>query len=102
MARLPIPGKDVGTWGNLLNDYLSVSHNPDGSIKASALPPMASDGFTGSTGTQGPQGIQGATGPQGPQGAPCIPWGPWGPVEPVKPSDAIGGNALALILPSGL
>ena len=28
--------------------------------------------------------------------------GPWGPVEPVKPSDAIGGNALALILPSGL
>ena len=37
MARLPIPGSDDGTWGNVLNDYLSVSHNTDGSIKSSAL-----------------------------------------------------------------
>lgn len=25
MARLPIPGADAGTWGNVLNEYLGVS-----------------------------------------------------------------------------
>lgn len=33
MARLPIPGGDDGDWGNILNDFLSQSHNPDGSLK---------------------------------------------------------------------
>lgn len=33
MARLPIPGSDDGTWGDILNDYLSVEHNADGSQK---------------------------------------------------------------------
>jgi len=33
MARLPQPGGDQGTWGSVLNDYLSVAHNPDGSLK---------------------------------------------------------------------
>lgn len=33
MARLPIPGSDVGKWGGILNDYLSVEHNADGSLK---------------------------------------------------------------------
>lgn len=33
MARLPTPGGDTGNWGNLLNDFLSVSHNPDGTLK---------------------------------------------------------------------
>lgn len=33
MARLPIPGQDDGTWGNILNDYLSVEHNSDGTLK---------------------------------------------------------------------
>lgn len=37
MARLPVPGSDSGTWGQVLNDYLSVSHDSDGSIKASAV-----------------------------------------------------------------
>jgi len=32
-ARLPIPGQDNGTWGNLLNDFLSVSHLPDGALQ---------------------------------------------------------------------
>lgn len=36
MARLPIPGNDVGTWGAILNDYLSVSLNSDGSLKKSS------------------------------------------------------------------
>ena len=33
MARLPIPGGDEGTWGDVLNGFLSVSHNSDGTIK---------------------------------------------------------------------
>lgn len=37
LARLPIPGQDDGTWGNVLNDFLSVSHNPDGTLQSSAI-----------------------------------------------------------------
>ncbi len=33
MARLPIPGSDDGAWGNILNDFLSVEHSADGSLK---------------------------------------------------------------------
>lgn len=33
MARLPQPGKDSGVWGDVLNDYLSQIHKPDGSLK---------------------------------------------------------------------
>lgn len=33
MARLPQPAGDDGTWGNILNDYLSQAHNIDGTIK---------------------------------------------------------------------
>ena len=29
-ARLPKPGGDDGIWGGLLNDFLLVEHNPDG------------------------------------------------------------------------
>jgi hypothetical protein len=35
MARLPIPGSDSGTWGTVLNDFLDVEHNTDGTLKAS-------------------------------------------------------------------
>jgi len=33
MARLPQPGGDNGNWGDILNDYLSQAHNPNGSLK---------------------------------------------------------------------
>jgi hypothetical protein len=33
MTRLPIPGKDGGLWGDLLNDFLAVEHNADGTLK---------------------------------------------------------------------
>ncbi len=33
MARLPIPGQDDGTWGEVLNDFLEISHQNDGSLK---------------------------------------------------------------------
>lgn len=35
-ARLPIPGKDEGRWGDILNEYLLVSHTEDGSLRSSA------------------------------------------------------------------
>jgi len=34
MARLPVPGADNGVWGNVLNDFLSVEHNTDGTLKS--------------------------------------------------------------------
>lgn len=37
MARLPIPGADDGTWGNVLNDYLTQSHNADGTLRNGAV-----------------------------------------------------------------
>lgn len=33
MARLPEPGGDDGDWGDVLNEYLSVEHNSDGTLK---------------------------------------------------------------------
>jgi Repeat of unknown function (DUF5907) len=32
MARLPVPGGDNGDWGDILNAFLDVSHNPDGTL----------------------------------------------------------------------
>jgi lysophospholipase L1-like esterase len=37
MARLPTPGSDDGTWGNILNDFLTQVHNPDGSLKPGSV-----------------------------------------------------------------
>ncbi len=33
MARLPNVGGDTGNWGEVLNEFLSKSHNPDGTLK---------------------------------------------------------------------
>jgi hypothetical protein len=33
MARLPQPGGDQDTWGDVLNNFLSVELNPDGTLK---------------------------------------------------------------------
>ncbi|MEO8785313.1 MAG: hypothetical protein ABI221_03370, partial [Candidatus Saccharimonadales bacterium] len=33
MPRLPVPGDDTGTWGNILNGFLSVELNGDGTLK---------------------------------------------------------------------
>lgn len=37
MNRLPTPGGDDGTWGTILNDFLEVSLNTDGTLQPSAL-----------------------------------------------------------------
>lgn len=36
MARLPTPGSDNGTWGDILNSFLLVELNTDGSLKKAA------------------------------------------------------------------
>lgn len=37
MARLPVPGQDENVWGSILNTYLSVSHNTDGTLQSTAI-----------------------------------------------------------------
>ncbi|MFZ1250616.1 MAG: SGNH/GDSL hydrolase family protein [Candidatus Microsaccharimonas sp.] len=37
MARLPQPGSDAGQWGDILNEYLSVSLNEDGALKTDTV-----------------------------------------------------------------
>lgn len=37
MSRLPIPGSDDDIWGNILNDYLLVAHNADGTLKDNSV-----------------------------------------------------------------
>ncbi len=38
MPRLPVPGSDDGQWGDLLNAFLRVEHNDDGSLKTLYIP----------------------------------------------------------------
>ena len=37
MSRLPIVNQDDGAWGGILNDFLAVAHNSDGSLTAAAV-----------------------------------------------------------------
>ncbi len=37
MSRLPQPGGDSGSWGNILNDFLSQAHKSDGTLKDNAV-----------------------------------------------------------------
>jgi hypothetical protein len=37
VTRLPNPGGDSGVWGGILNDFLDISHNSDGSLKSGAV-----------------------------------------------------------------
>lgn len=102
MSRLPIPGSDEGNWGQILNDYLSAAHKPDGTLKDSVITTSnlaqeiktkldviaGQQGATGATGPTGPQGPSGATGPQGIVGA----TGPAGPTGATGPSGAVGAT----------
>lgn len=33
MSRLPVPGQDAGSWGNILNDFLVQTLQTDGTLK---------------------------------------------------------------------
>src|ERR1035437_2320222 len=37
MTRLPTPGQDDGTWGTILNDFLTKSHDPDGTLATNVV-----------------------------------------------------------------
>lgn len=37
MSRLPTVNSDDGTWGGILNDFLSQAHNADGSLKGASV-----------------------------------------------------------------
>lgn len=37
MPRLPVPGGDENSWGDVLNEYLGQSHNADGTLKANTV-----------------------------------------------------------------
>jgi len=41
MTRLPIPGADADSWGDILNDYLQVSLASNGTLKPDAVTPAA-------------------------------------------------------------
>lgn len=51
MARLPVPGNDEGTWGDVLNDFLLAAHAADGSLKAGSVGSshLQSDAVTNAT-----------------------------------------------------
>lgn len=38
MTRLPIPDSDSGTWDDILNDFLLIEHNNDGTLRDVARP----------------------------------------------------------------
>lgn len=56
MARLPTPGGDNGTWGSILNEYLSVEHNADGTLKTLGI----GKGGTGASTAAGARSALGA------------------------------------------
>jgi hypothetical protein len=43
VSRLPTPGSDDGTWGTILNDYLSQQHQGDGTHKYDSIIPSGLD-----------------------------------------------------------
>jgi hypothetical protein len=61
MARQPVPGGDDGTWGGILNDYLDQAHNPDGTLKNSAITAAggaADNAVVHTTGTESVAGVK--------------------------------------------
>ena len=57
MARLPIPGGDDGVWGDILNNFLRIAHNSDGTIKNISI----EKGGTGATTIEGARANLGIT-----------------------------------------
>lgn len=45
MARLPIPESDEGAWGEILNNFLRIEHNTDGTQRTLSV----AKGGTGAT-----------------------------------------------------
>lgn len=62
MTRLPQPGGDDGSWGSILNDYLSQSHNSDGTLKDGSV----TESVLSSSVQTKLNVVQGSQGPAGP------------------------------------
>jgi hypothetical protein len=57
MSRLPIPGSDKGTWGSILNDYLSHSLDSGGLLIPAALSTAGSELVTNKNQPSGYAGL---------------------------------------------
>lgn len=53
MARLPTVNGDDGNWGTILNNFLTVSHNGDGSLQPNAVTQAGAVATSGGTMTGG-------------------------------------------------
>lgn len=106
MTRLPTPGSDAGEWGQILNDYLSTAHKPDGTLKPDVVDAsvIANDAISEANLSEDVRdklnviaGQQGATGPSGPSGAagPTGATGPIGPAGTGVPGAGTTGQLLA-------
>ena len=94
-TRLPIPGSDDGTWGGILNAYLQVEHNPDGTLKLRSDGTLAS--FVNLTTAQTIGGSKTFTAPAS---APALTTTAQGVLETVQTIGA-SGTARTLSLGSG-
>jgi hypothetical protein len=61
MSRLPIPGQDDDTWGDILNNYLSQSLNADGTLKTSAVSASGAEQTANKGVANGYAGLDGST-----------------------------------------
>lgn len=46
MARLPVPGDDSGTWGDILNEYLLIGHDTGGNNIGAIVESNKTTGYT--------------------------------------------------------
>jgi hypothetical protein len=60
-ARLPTPGGDNGDWGDILNTFLEVSHNSDGTLSNSTVGNNQLDSSTQSAITKANNSVQTTT-----------------------------------------
>jgi hypothetical protein len=56
--RLPTPGSDSDNWGSILNDFLTQSHNTDGTLKDGTVTPNTLSASAGITKSQLSAGVQ--------------------------------------------
>jgi hypothetical protein len=61
MSRLPTPGGDDGTWGDILNTFLDVSHNADGTLTPASVSGTGAEMTANKNQPNGYAGLNGST-----------------------------------------